>query len=160
MKRLVKNFFTLALFLGLVFGNAAVAKAANITAINVNGDNNKISVSGSCDASVLACAILVYDSTGATLVDMESCAANGGSYSYTLSNTFAAGDYVVKVADYNGGSYASKTVSVNGSATVAAAAPSTAKAPKTAENPIFWVAFAFVGLAAGLTAARVRKAYK
>ena len=146
MKRIIKSMLTVALFLGLIFFNTSVVSAANITALNVNGSDNKIAVSGSCDAGVLACAILVYDSTGATLLDMETCAASGGTYSYTLSNTFAAGDYVVKVADYNGGDYNSKTVSVTGTAT--ASTPATVPtSPKTNENYLYNILLA-VGLAA------------
>lgn len=175
MKRLCKTIFALALFLGLIYANKFASYAANITTVNVSGENNKITVSGSCDAGVLACAVLVYDSTGTTLIDMETCAVDAGSYQYTLANTFAEGTYEVRVADYNGGSYVSKSAAVTGTAaatppttntpsTVAPASSTTATtastAPKTSDNSIFGVLFAIVGVVALGTAIRVKRAYK
>ena len=113
MKRNALYLLTLVLSLGLFLVNIIQVQAATINTVNATSSSSgKITVSGTTDTTVLACAIMVYDSTGTTLKDMETCAANSGSYSYTLSQTFSTGTYVIKVADYAGGNYITTTVDV------------------------------------------------
>lgn len=164
MRKNIKSLMTLAIVLGLIMLNTVSVYAANVTALNVSGTNNRIAVSGTTDAGVLACAILVYDSTGTNLVAMETCAASSGAYSYTLTQSFAAGTYMVKVADYNGGDYATANVTVTGTTTVAAgttgssaSVSSVPKSPKTGESTIPVILIAFAGCIAGFTVTKLRK---
>ncbi|MBE5968660.1 MAG: hypothetical protein E7242_00335 [Lachnospiraceae bacterium] len=117
MKKFKKTMFALSLILVLSLAMSFTCMAANVKDLKVSGEDNSIKVSGSVEAGVLACAVLVYDSTGATLVGMETCAVNNNAYDYTLDKTFAKGNYVVKVADYEGGSFETANVTVTGTVT-------------------------------------------
>ena len=111
MKRLRKVFAALAVCMCFMLVPATV-KAASILSLNASSSGSSISVSGTAETAVLACAISVYDSSS-NLVAMESCGVNSDStFSYTMTTSFANGDYTVKVADYNGGPYAVKAVTV------------------------------------------------
>ncbi len=143
---------TLALLLGLLLLPATFVKAASITSLSVTTSGSSISVSGTTEA--VAGAVLVYDSTGETLVVMETFAVEDGSYSYTLSQTFSNGTYVVKVADYNGGDYATETVTVSektgtttttGTTTATGTTSTTTKSPKTGDSYLvyFWAMLMF-----------------
>ena len=164
MKKWMKRVLALSFVLCLLSIPTMTVYAGSVTSVSVCGANNKITVSGTTDASVLACAVLVYDSTGTNLVAMETCAASSGAYSYTLTQSFAAGSYVVKVADYNGGDYATANVTVTGTTTVAAgttgssaSVSSVPKSPKTGENTIPVILIAFAGCIAGFTVTKLRK---
>ena len=135
MKKWMKRVLALSFVLCLLSIPTMTVYAGSVTSVSVSGANNKITVSGTTDASVLACAVLVYDSAGTNLLGMETCAASGGAYSYTLTQNFAAGTYMIKVADYNGGDYATANVTVTGTTTVAAATTSTATVATTAKSP-------------------------
>lgn len=113
MKKFYKSFLALALFLGLMTLNVTCVRGANVSSLSVTASGNKISVNGSCDSDVSACAVTVYDSTGGTLLDLETCAASTGKYSYTLSKDFVDGTYLIKVADYNGGAFESANITVD-----------------------------------------------
>lgn len=116
MKKLCKIMLTLVMAVVLFFATQTPMEvlAGTVNSVNATVASNKITVSGITSADTLACAILVYDQSGTTLQAMESCAvAADNTYSYTLSQNFSAGTYVVKVADYDaGGAYATTTVTV------------------------------------------------
>ncbi len=113
MKRLCKILFTLTLCLGLFVTVSVNADAKNISGVSAVSSNGKIIVSGTAEEGTLACAVFVYDSTGKTLLDMETCEVKEDStFRYQMSKTYAKGDYVVKVADYDGGNYQTTTVKV------------------------------------------------
>ena len=131
MKRLYKIIFTLTLCLGLFVTVSVNAQAKNISGVSAVSSNGKITVSGMAEEGTFACAVFVYDSTESTLLGMETCEVNAdNSFRYQMSKTYAKGDYVVKVADYDGGSYKSTTVKVTDATADAAAA---VKSPKTSE---------------------------
>ncbi|MDD6193624.1 MAG: hypothetical protein PUB19_01850 [Lachnospiraceae bacterium] len=131
MKRLYKLLFTLTLCLGLFVAVSVNAQAKTISSVSAVNSNGKITVSGTAEEGTLACAVFVYDSTGSTLLDMETCEVNAdNSFRYQMSKTYDKGTYVVKVADYDGGSYKSTTVTVT---EATAAATTTVKSPKTSE---------------------------
>lgn len=131
MKRLYKIIFTLTLCLGLFVAVSVNAQANTISSVSAVSSNGKITVSGMAEEGTLACAVFVYDSTESTLLGMETCEVNAdNSFRYQMSKTYAKGDYVVKVADYDGGSYKSTTVKVTDATADAAAA---VKSPKTSE---------------------------
>lgn len=144
MKRLYKILFTLTLCLGLFVIVSVNADAKTISGVSAVSSNGKIIVSGTAEEGTLACAVFVYDSTGKTLLDMETCEVKEDStFRYQMSKTYDKGNYVVKVADYDGGNYQTTTVkiadkteeSVKDTTTnpTTANAATTVKSPKTSE---------------------------
>lgn len=85
--------------------------AKSISTLDVTNNNGKLTVSGTTENGVLAVAVWVY--SGEDLNHMETCSSNGDEYSCELSKKFETGNYTVKVADYNGGDYISKDISIS-----------------------------------------------
>ena len=140
MKRLYKIRFTLTLCLGLFVTVSVNADANNISGVSAVSSNGKIIVSGTAEEGTLACAVFVYDSTESTLLDMETCAVKEDStFRYQMTKTYAKGDYVVKVADYDGGNYQTTTVKVTDKTEenikdTTTNSTTTVKSPKTSEE--------------------------
>lgn len=90
--------------------------AANIVTVSATGNSTSATVSGTAENGVTAVAIMVYDSTGTNLVIMESVSV---SDDHTFNDTInlASGSYLIKVADYEGGTYSETTVTVAASNT-------------------------------------------
>lgn len=108
MKRILLSVLIIGLALTILFPLSVSAKS--IPTINVTNNNNKLTVSGTTENGVLAVAIMVY--SGNDIYHMETCSSNDNKFSCELSKTFATGDYTVKVADYDGGNYVTKNVSI------------------------------------------------
>lgn len=110
----LKKYITLMLAVFLLISMQTISvNAKNISSVTATEENGVVTVSGTAEAGTLACAIFVYDSTGTTLMAMETCGVNDDSiYSYTMKTTLKEGTYVVKVADYDGGAYASTNLAV------------------------------------------------
>ena len=131
--------------------------------MNATAANGKITVSGTAEEGTLACAVLVYDETDTNLLSMETCGvAADSTYSYTLGMKFANGTYVVKVADYDGGSYTTTKVTVSGSTsagTETQASSETKVSPKTGDvNPIAGVFTLILIAGAGVVLTSKKKA--
>lgn len=88
--------------------------AANVTAVSATGNSTSATISGTAETGVTAVAIMVYDSTGTNLVIMESVSVND-SHTFSTTIDLAAGSYLIKVADYDGGDYKETTVTVGAS---------------------------------------------
>ena len=145
MKKLTKLALAFVLTFGLVFLASNVSFAANVSTLDTTGSGGKIAVSGTTESGVVAVAVLVYDEAGTNLVAMETAAVTSGEYKYTMDHAFDAGKYVVKVADYNGGDYVTKEVTVTKEAT---------KSPKTAGVPnLVWglLALSAIGVMLAIT---------
>lgn len=85
--------------------------AKEIESLDVTGGKGKIAVSGKTENGMLAVAISVYNEDETKLITTETTSVdNSNKYSYTLE--IAEGNYVVKTADYDGGAYVSKKVTV------------------------------------------------
>lgn len=89
--------------------------AAEISTLNVAETSNEITVSGTTEDGILAIAVVVY--SGEDLIHMETCSVNNKAYSCKLNKTFANGSYRVKVADYDGGEYITKDVTITATET-------------------------------------------
>src|SRR5574344_2323896 len=98
----------IGIFSIIILPNNVYAKS--ISTLEATGSNNKISIFGTTESGVLAVSIWVYK--GTELVSMESCSNNVTNYSCELSKEFSKGDYTVKVADYEGGDFIFKDVTV------------------------------------------------
>lgn len=116
MRNFYKTIMMLVMTVGLLLtiSTPLEVMAGTINVVNANVSSNKITVSGTTEEGIVACVILVYDQLGTTLQTMETCAVAGdNTYSYTLTQEFAAGSYLIKAADYEGGEYASTTVVID-----------------------------------------------
>lgn len=112
MKRWLKTFLPVFAFAFILLVPGMRAFAGTISTVGATAGTNQITVSGTADTGVLSVAIFVYDSTGTTLLKMESVAVDSG-HAYTDTISIDAGTYVVKVADYEGGEFKNTTVTVN-----------------------------------------------
>lgn len=111
MKKWLKTImpvFALALIL-LIPG--IQAQAGTITSLTVTAGTDAFTVSGVAEEGVLSVVIFVYDSTGTTLLQMESVAVDS-SHAYTDTFAVSEGTYVVKVADYEGGAFRETSITV------------------------------------------------
>lgn len=108
MKKIILSLFIVILTI-IVFPFEDVL-AKDITSLNVDSDNDRINVNGTTEDGVLAIAVLVYSED--SLIHMETCSSGGSEYVCELNKSFETGDYIVKVADYDGGDYISKDVKV------------------------------------------------
>lgn len=109
MKRYRKSLIALLLCAALLAAlSAAVSAAEKPIVLSASFAGSALTVSGTAGDGVLALVVLVYDAQGRQTA-MDSCAVNGGRYSHTLPQRFAAGVYTVKAADYRGGDYAETT---------------------------------------------------
>lgn len=120
MKNLYKSISVFAMALFLFLSASTEVAAGNVNTVGASVSSNKITVSGTAQSEepkVVACAILAYDQAETTLVAMEICPVDSnGNYSYTLSQSFPAGTYTIKVADYEGGAFQTTTVTLAASA--------------------------------------------
>ena len=113
-----------------------VKAAESIKMDAVESKSGVITVEGIADSSVIAVAVLVYDSTGTNLVTMQTTQTNDDD-TFKTTITLDADTYVVKVANYNGGSYVEKKVTPS---------DDTIKVPNTLDNIGSYIAIAVVAL--------------
>ena len=163
MRNLKKSIVTIMAGIMIFLAASSTIEAKNITSLNATAANGKITVSGTAEAGTLACAVLVYDETETNLLSMETCGvAADSTYSYTLGMKFANATYVVKVADYDGGSYTTTKVTVSGSTsagTETQASSETKVSPKTGDvNPIAGVFTLILIAGAGVVLTSKKKA--
>lgn len=114
-----------------------IVKAAdNIKMDAVESKSGVITVKGTADSSVIAVAVLVYDSTGTNLITMQTAQTNDDD-TFDATISLDAATYVVKVANYTGGSYVEKTVTPS---------DETLKVPNTLDNIGSYIVVAIVAL--------------
>lgn len=139
----MKNFKILSVFfVGLIsvmlFPFDVSAKS--ISTLNVKENNNKFTVSGTTENGVLAVAVLVYSENN--LLHMESCSVSENSYSCELNKSFSIGNYAIKVADYDGGNYVTKDVSITKSQEII----NNEENPKTFDEILLYVELGFLSI--------------
>ena len=116
MKKLIKLFIpVIALFL-VVLAPSIKTYAGNISTLNAIGVDGGVLIDGTADAGVLAVSICIYESDGSTLINLYTTAVDSSRY-YAYGYSLPAGDYVVKVADYDGGPFLTQNVTVPSSST-------------------------------------------
>lgn len=138
MKKLFSIFFIVLMSLVILPFNV---NALSILTLNLENNNNKITVSGTTEEGVLAVAVFVYSSD--ELVDMETCSSSDSNYSCELKKAFISGTYTVKVADYNGGDYISKDVKITTNNSNNDAKEDN---PKTLDNVLLYIGLGSVSL--------------
>lgn len=110
MKKLNKYLLLIMLSLFIIPIVSVNAATLDVKTINASITDNKISVDGTVDNGVLAVAIMVYEEDGTTLVKMETTSVDSNDkYSDTIDVT-SGKKYIVKVANYNGGTYVTAEV--------------------------------------------------
>ena len=113
MKRLSKYLLVimLSLFIIPIISVNVNAATLDVKTINASITNNKISVDGTVDNGVLAVAIMIYEEDGTTLVTMETTSVDSNDkYSDTIDVVTAGKKYIVKAANYDGGTYVTAEV--------------------------------------------------
>lgn len=119
MKRWLKIIIPVFALTFILLGPAVQAQAGTILSLDATPGTNEIAVSGVAEDGVLSVMIVVYDATETTVLQMQSVAVDAShAYQYTFS--VEPGTYVVKAADYNGGTFASKKVTVTAATTTTA----------------------------------------
>lgn len=82
-----------------------------IVTLDASQENGVITVTGTAEAGTLAVAIAVYNENGTELITMKTTAVNdSNNFSDTIN--LEAGNYLIKVADYEGGDFAQKSISL------------------------------------------------
>lgn len=116
MEKRLKVFFMAFALVCILCIQKQTVFAANIVTVSATGNSTSATVSGTAENGVTAVAIMVYDSTGTNLIIMESVSV---SDNHTFSDTInlASGSYLIKVADYEGGTFSETTVTVAASNT-------------------------------------------
>ena len=98
MKKWFKIILPMFVFAFSLFMPGMKANAGTIATINAAAGTNQITVSGTADTGVLSVVVFVYDSTGTTLLKMESVAVDS-NHAYTDTISAVPGTYEVKVLD-------------------------------------------------------------
>lgn len=111
MKKLIRLIIPIILLTFIIFPGRQQVKAFEITSLNVTEKTDGISVSGTAQEGTLAVVIAVYDEAGQNLVKMVTTSVDDlNAYSDTI--LMDKGKYIVKVADYEGGNFVTKSVTV------------------------------------------------
>jgi len=112
-KKTITTFIIVSILLMLFQTSVSAVSNNNILTLSASVSEHTVSVSGTAESEVLAGVVVVYNSTETTMLDMESFeVGSDNTFSYTLTNTFDDGTYVIKVADYDGGQFKSITVTI------------------------------------------------
>lgn len=137
MKKIILTLITL-----LTVMMIPMVKAADILTFSASETKDGvINVSGTVENSVVAAAILVYDSTGQNLITIETTQINDDN-TFSANIAVGAGTYVVKVANYEGGDYVTATVT-NGS--------QIPNVPNTLDNIGLYIVLGIITLASLIT---------
>ena len=178
--KLIISTLLLAIMVLVPFANVDAASNSNIKTIDASISNGTISVSGTTEDGVLAVAIMVYDSTETNLITMQTTSV-GSDNSYSDTISIASGTYVVKVANYDGGEYVTKTVKekitdqengkqeenentntevsneVNKNENTATNSVATTSNPKTGDNIIFYIAIFVIAVLGIIITIKINK---
>ena len=120
MKKIVKGFLSVFVFAVLaclcVFADDTTNGSTNsdsksVISLNVSVSGSSLLVNDEAEEGVLAVAVAIYDKSGENLVTVQTAAVDDDN-NYQTSLELEDGSYVIKVADYEGGSYLTKKITV------------------------------------------------
>ena len=117
MKRKICLVVALMLVFALTFvipvkSQYVYASDDEITKVEVEEKSGKMIVSGKVQGNILAVAIAVYDESGENLVIMKTTAVDDENEFYDVIE-IKNGSYLVKVANYEGGAFVEKKVTLS-----------------------------------------------
>lgn len=112
MKKILRISVSLLLMGLIVCASAVTCFAGTVNTLNTTVKNDTVLFYGTVDSETLAVSLMVYDQSGDNLVSIASAAVNDKN-EYSIEMNLAEGTYVVKAADYNGGKFLEKTVTVS-----------------------------------------------
>lgn len=115
MKIKIKNILTTAIIISLIFGLSiapALGAEPDIEIINVTYSNGTVNVNGTVGEGILALAILVCHEEG-TLIRLETTGITGSkTFRAGIPVSLVPGNYILKVAKYEGGDFIETTFTV------------------------------------------------
>ncbi|MDO4199787.1 MAG: hypothetical protein Q4D57_03455 [Clostridia bacterium] len=123
MHRSIKKFVSFFIFIMMIAcfgvfaegdsdGEPVAADTKSVLSMNVSKNGNSIIVSGKTEEGMLAVAVAVYDKSGKKLVTMRTAGVDDSNSYESSTIELSDGKYVVKVADYNGGKYLTKSIQI------------------------------------------------
>ncbi len=132
-KKKVKLLLSIAILLGLFLLPHSNVMAAEITTAEGTIKDQVLSISGTTESSVVAAVIQVYNSDETQLLAMQSTAVTDGMYQVQFADKkYKENTYVVKIADYSGGTY--KIISVENEKITPTDTGDTKKSPQTGDS--------------------------
>ena len=138
MRKFIKTISPVFAFALLILIPLSNAQAKTITSMTVIESNGTIAIKGTAEDEVLAVAIMVYDETETNLITIETASVDeDNNFDYSIE--VEKGTYVVKAADYDGGEYVTKKVSVGTTNENASTTSSDSKIPNTGDTIIIFV---------------------
>ncbi len=113
MKKYICMFIvTIMIVLMMIVIPSTTVQAKNITAIEATqNDSGKIDIRGTAEAGTLAVAITVYDKDENLIAVESTGVADDNTFGYEIE--VPNGEYIVKVADYDGGTYKTAEVVID-----------------------------------------------
>lgn len=111
MKKRISLIIILVAFVLIMIIPAKNVYALNkqITTFEATQNNGEISVSGTTEAGALAVAIAIYNEDGTELITMQTTEVNS-SNEFSATIALESGNYLIKVADYEGGTFSEKSI--------------------------------------------------
>ncbi|MEE1240061.1 MAG: hypothetical protein UHO61_09095 [Acutalibacteraceae bacterium] len=113
MKKILRISASLLLMGLIACVSALTCFAGAVNTLNTTEKDDSVLFYGTVDGETLAVSLMVYDQSGDNLVSIASAAVDDKN-EYSIEMQLSKGTYVVKIADYNGGSFLEKTVTIVG----------------------------------------------
>ena len=113
MKKILRASVSLLLMALIACASFLTCFAGAVNTLTTTEKDGKVLFNGTVDSETLAVSLMVYDQSGENLVSIASAAVDGNN-EYNIEMQLPEGTYVVKAADYNGGKFLEKTVTVGG----------------------------------------------
>lgn len=108
----MKRFIALVLALVIsAFTFAPKVSAYEVLSVSATAADGSAIVTGTTEDEMLAVAISVYKASDSSLVTVETTGVTSGAFSYVLY--LDDGDYIISVADYDGGVAVTKNVTIS-----------------------------------------------
>lgn len=111
MKKILRISASLLLMALIACASFLTCFAGAVNTLNTTEKDGKVLFNGTVDSETLAVSLMVYDKSGENLVNLATAAVDDKN-EYNIEMQLSEGTYVVKAADYNGGKFLEKTVTV------------------------------------------------
>lgn len=112
MKKLLRISASLLLMGLIACASVLTCFAGTVDTLNTTVKDDTVLFYGTVDSETLAVSLMIYDQSGDNLVSIASAAVDDKN-EYSIEMQLPNGTYLVKAADYNGGKFLEKTVTVS-----------------------------------------------